>query len=897
MTNKKAIMHVLSHTHWDREWYQDFQGYRQRLVFQIDMLMDLLEQKPDFKHFHLDGQTSCLLDYLQIRPESRERLEKHIQSGQILIGPWFVMPDELLLSGESIVRNLMLGHALCADFGTDSMPVGYVTDIFGHCSQLPQILRSFGIDTAFLHRGTSTEDEKTEMLWEGADGSDVLLIKVYPYTGYQDFLVLRDSSDESLLEYEERKLNLSTTNVLFTLDGNDHQPAYWTIPDYIKRINKIFKHTKLVHSSMLKYLHELRKALGDDWRTGLKKFTGELRMPNKSGTYAELFYGTASSRVNLKQENDALEYLLPRIAEPLHTWSIFVGGDNQKPFLNLAWNYLLLNHPHDSIVGCSLDQVHKDMMYRFDQSRLIAQNSIWESVLAIDEKLNTLEVGGEGKVVTLHNSSTADIGPVNRFFINLRKDIVEQNAKEGLVPALVDADGNVIPYVVDSQIDDVYSIPLVRKDHGTSPKFSGIPDYWMPASRTYITANVSVPANGYKTLKIAYVTPDKQKAASDITYDAIQNTSANTIENEFIKAEANANGAINLLDKQNNKWYKNIHSLEDCGDNGDGWDHVYPENDNAILSTDDGAISGISASVTAKSNMSASLAISYMMKVPAELKKDRKYRSSKLVSIPITSIFTLDSGSKMLKCKTIIDNKAKNHRMRALFPTGLNTSVWFADTAFDVVKRNIKLPDTTGWMEQAREESPVKNFAAVCSSETGLAVITKGLCEAAVQDNPQRSIALTLFRGFDQNIGGYITEESQMPGRLEFEYAIHPFTPADGNPPASIMQEVERFKIPLIALTTDAHSGDMPASGKFMELPDELTLSTVKLSENNKAAIIRIFNTNTYQVDGDLRISLPFKKAWKSSPMECKLEKLETDNGAIPLSVGPKEILTIRIKL
>ncbi|MGQ9581638.1 MAG: alpha-mannosidase, partial [Armatimonadota bacterium] len=153
--NKPYTMHVISHTHWDREWYQEFQGYRQRLVFQIDALLDLLDTRPEYKHFHLDGQTSCVEDYLAIRPENTERLFQHIRSGRILIGPWFVMPDELLLSGESLVRNLLYGHQLCSKWDVNPMKVGYVTDVFGHCSQLPQILRGFGIDNAILHRGTS----------------------------------------------------------------------------------------------------------------------------------------------------------------------------------------------------------------------------------------------------------------------------------------------------------------------------------------------------------------------------------------------------------------------------------------------------------------------------------------------------------------------------------------------------------------------------------------------------------------------------------------------------------------------------------------------------------------------------------------------------------------------
>jgi alpha-mannosidase/mannosylglycerate hydrolase len=289
MINTKPVMHVLSHTHWDREWYQEFQGYRQRLVFQIDSLLDLLEKRPEYRAFHLDGQTACLLDYLEIRPENRERITRHMLDGRILIGPWFVMPDEFLLSGESLVRNLMMGHNVCKDFDVDPMPVGYVTDIFGHCSQLPQILRGFGIETALLHRGTSSaEDETSEMVWEAADGSEALLIKVYPFTGYGDFMAFREAKEEDVLDYEQKILGLATTPVLFSLDGNDHQPAYWKTPEYIDRMNGVFKQIRCVHSSMTDYLSELRAALGPDWQAGRKRHVGELRLPNKRAMWGEL---------------------------------------------------------------------------------------------------------------------------------------------------------------------------------------------------------------------------------------------------------------------------------------------------------------------------------------------------------------------------------------------------------------------------------------------------------------------------------------------------------------------------------------------------------------------------------------------------------------------------------
>src|SRR5436305_6460585 len=140
-------IHVISHTHWDREWYLTREQFRLRLVDLIDGLLDLLDRDSQYLHYHLDGQTIVLEDYLEIRPGEIDRLKRSIAAGRVLAGPWYVMPDEFLVSGEALVRNLCIGHRLAQSFG-GSMPVGYLPDLFGHVAQMPQILRQFGLDNA-----------------------------------------------------------------------------------------------------------------------------------------------------------------------------------------------------------------------------------------------------------------------------------------------------------------------------------------------------------------------------------------------------------------------------------------------------------------------------------------------------------------------------------------------------------------------------------------------------------------------------------------------------------------------------------------------------------------------------------------------------------------------------
>jgi len=177
---KGCEIHVLSNTHWDREWVHSYQSKRILLVEMMDQLLEILDYDPDYKYYHLDAQTIPLEDYLEIRPENRERLKKHIQSGRLLIGPWYVLPDEFLVSGESLVRNLLRGHKVARQFGP-VMKVGYTPCSWGQVSQLPQIYAGFGIDTVFFYRGINrVVAPKSEFVWEGADGTRALASRGFP---------------------------------------------------------------------------------------------------------------------------------------------------------------------------------------------------------------------------------------------------------------------------------------------------------------------------------------------------------------------------------------------------------------------------------------------------------------------------------------------------------------------------------------------------------------------------------------------------------------------------------------------------------------------------------------------------------------------------------------------
>lgn len=885
---KKYKMHVLSHTHWDREWYQPFQHYRMRLVYQMDQLLETLENDPSYKCFLLDGQTCCVEDYLDIRPENRSRLQFQLKAGRLLMGPWYVMPDEFLISGESIIRNLQLGYKICSDFGVDPMPIGYVSDVFGHISQLPQILRGFDINCVFLHRGApSNENEKSELLWEGADNSRVMVIKAYRDTGYNDFLSIHlynRGDKEYIKQYEKNKISYSNTTILFSLDGNDHTPAFNDVKKIIDECNDIFVDTECFHSSMTDFLNDLNGELGEESLTAMNLIHGELRTPPKTGEWNEIFYGTGSSRHDLKSLNDQCENLLSRYAEPLNAWASLYGGDDNTALLSKSWNYLLKNHPHDSIVGCSMDQVHRDMIYRFDQCRLIAQACTDEAVRTI---ARGIPVTNGKQSLTLFNLSTT-AKTAGTFMLEVPAGKGVDYLAGGFRPVLVDSDGVEFDARV-SRIEKSKRTPyFMNKIETNDTKYYQIDfDRCHGTDHVYVDALFNLPPMSYCTFTVELKPVTIKRALSISKINEIGEISENVIisginviENEFIRASANPDGTINLFDKTSQIEYKGIGYLDDCGDKGEGWSHFYPEHDKLIQSKD--CAQNVKICVC-DNNIKSQLEVSYSFYVPLSLNDDRSKRVDSLTPIHVRNIYSLLKGKKYLECHTEIDNSAIEHRMRVLCPTDIITDFAMADSAFDIVKRPVKLRETSKWREKEREDNPIKNFIYVSDAKRGFAILTKGICEGCVLNDSFNTAGITLFRSFIETLYGESTSDSKHLGTLHFEYAF-----ALPSNEEELCDFVEDYKLPVISFT---HMGlqNHKQSRAHLDFTfiniGKLELSAVIL--NNDQIEVRIFNPYDKDMLNDVSPNFIYSSA-------TLIDLTGNPAGDVPLVIPKKKVLTIR---
>jgi hypothetical protein len=402
-------IHLISHTHWDREWYLPFQNFRLRLVHLLDELLELLETDPQYKYFLLDGQTIVLDDYLQVRPEREEQIRALVQQGRLLIGPWHILPDEFLVSPEATVRNLLQGERSARRFGA-KMQAGYIPDPFGHIAQMPQILRGFGIEAACLQRGLS--DEPCELWWQAPDGSQVFL--AYLRDGYGNAYALPTHQEDrflsevqrlanSLLPYSQARFHQQDgEGHLLFMQGTDHMRPPGSTPAALAAARGRMEGIEIEHSTLPRYLEGILSAIARN-STPLETVYGELR----SGKRHPLLPGVMSARMWIKQRNHACEHLLEKWAEPFSLWAELAGQDPDSPqpgegaflspvrvrrpqaLLQQGWRLLMENHPHDSICGCSVDAVHEEMRPRFDQVEQIGEEITRQSLEALARAADT----------------------------------------------------------------------------------------------------------------------------------------------------------------------------------------------------------------------------------------------------------------------------------------------------------------------------------------------------------------------------------------------------------------------------------------------------------------------------------------------------------------------------
>jgi alpha-mannosidase len=927
---------IVSHTHWDREWYQPFQVFRFHLVALIDRLLDLLDRDPAYRSFLLDGQTILLDDYLAIRPEREADLRRLIAQGRLVIGPWYILPDEFLVSPEATVRNLMLGARVCARFGA-RMLVGYTPDPFGHISQLPQILAGCGIEAAALQRGLS--DEPTELWWAAPDGTRLLLI--YFRAGYSNFAWAPTTPDAFTRAVERQIERLAphahTPNVLL-MNGTDHMLPQPELPGLIAAANaRLAGRAVLVHGTLADYVAAVRAQLdGDD----LPVIRGELHSPKRS----PVLPGVYSARLWVKQRNHACEVALERYAEPISAVVRALGGPDRSGEIWQAWRYLIENHPHDSICGCSVDQVHAEMRTRFDWSQQVADQVTEAGLRDLAARVD------QTRLPALPDTPESDPPDVAVTSTSADQTVLVYNPMPGhqtgaveiTVPwagprrryLLLDERGQQVPYrvldgdeiILESRdvapgefatlldqieigfyrgmlISDVRiwfdemgaRLELVLPEYHTGRigSFAALvktlrdDPRWQAAQRahltTYLAGNFrlafvaeSVPGVGYRAYRLAVThaltAPDAPVAPEQ----------ANVIENEWFRVEADPqDGTLTLADKSTGAVYRGLNRVQDGGDRGDEYNYCPPAGDTLvtcpaqppIVERRDETILGQTLTVRAR----------YM--IPAGLSADRGGRSAAAVEMPVTFTIRLVPGVRRVDVRTDFDNPAPDHRLRVLFPTGCRSDAVIVDGHFDRLRRlPVNLDVSADWAERPTPTAAQRAFAAIEQDGRGLLVAARGLPEYEhIHAGTESTLALTLLRAVgwlsrdDLDCRpGHAGPARSTPGAqcIGPASAAYSLIPFGG---AFTLDQAAQESYAFIALlrsvAAEPSDGALPPALPFVSLtPDSLVLTAIKPAESGAGVIVRFYNSSERTVSGRLAFGLPVCAMTRTNLLEESLE-------------------------
>jgi alpha-mannosidase len=888
---------VVSHTHWDREWYLPFQEFRLRLVELVDALLDLLAQDADFKHFMLDGQSVILDDYTELRPERLAELARYVEEGRISIGPWYTLPDEALVSGEALIRNLMAGQRSAAPFGP-VMQIGYLPDPFGHPNQIPQIARGWGLKAAVVTRGVP--DNPCEFLWEGADGRPILTINLRRSYGNAAYLYPGADLVPRVKSLADDLAPHATTPYLLFMNGTDHTPAEETIPEALQQANAALKDLQLVHGSLEQFVDSVMSCDPE-----LEHRSGEMR----DHQMHNLLPGVLSTRIWIKQRNAACQRLLERWAEPFAAWAHRLGARDRRPILQQAWRYLLQNHAHDSICGCSIDQVHEEMVLRFDWVDQIGSKVVDDSLQTIAGKALSTS-GHPAYYVVVFNS---EAGP--------RTDAVEATIEMPVADgpfALYDEEsGEQIPveilrrepqepfsFVCNSSITlsllgamargtlvdtSILGMSIKREgkrvyaevDAGTVgqadeqelraslaeiERLAGLDEeltfhyllrYRPQALVRFIVTDV--PAMGYKLLKaVAVEEANQRRPAPGPNYLEIAN--------EFFHVHAHpSDGTITVIDKASGRVFAGLNRFVDGGDAGDEYNYSPPLELDSFVSAPDGPVEvQVERSVVAQT-----LRLRMVYRVPSALSADRSVRATEKVDLPIETHVKLYPKVKRVDIHTIVENHAQDHRLRVHFPTGIDIADAWADTAFDVIPRRTgALTFGQDWHETPMPTYPQQRFVDVNDSQYGLMIASDGLPEYEVtRDDQGCTSVITLLRCVGWLSRGDLltraanagptkaTPAAQCPGTHHFRYSIipHPGTWADA------FLQAHEFVTPMQALLIWGGAPTRASQNLVRVEPAQVIVSTVKQAEEGQGLVVRVYNPLAQAVELRLKMGLPFQ--------------------------------------
>jgi alpha-mannosidase len=798
-------------------------------------------------------------------------------------------------------------------------------DSFGHIAQMPQILSQVEIGSFIYTRGNGAEIERTghEYIWQAPDGSEVTAINQCggycnggglgyreEWEAHTQRTVSIEHAVERVSDLFAKMRELSQGDVYLINNGCDHFPPQKEFGRIMEALCKEFPDTEFLHSNLNSYLEAVRSA-------GFIKssHTGELAQ----GRLHHILSGVWSARMYLKQTNDQAQTLLSDYVEPLSAYSHFmVGRPYQSGLIDHSWKRLLENHPHDSICGCSTDEVHRQMGPRFSGVVETGEQILADELRHLTPTFARSPDADRETVVCVANTL-----PETRTEVVERLVVLQPFGVDVERLGLFGRDGNRVPFeVVDVRYVERFWGVEYRTELGGSRQLEQLQVYLdefgdrMAGSEAdrdtrdcFVTIRFlaeDLPGLGHRQFFLRECAED-ETPARNVDESGSVSISDNAVENEFYRVKLHSNGSFDVEDKATGHLYVGLNRLEDTEDIGDEYDYSPCEHSQTINSDGCAGVTRILKGGGLWGQLEAECAI----ELPAAIHSSRQQRSSNLIECRVRTRVGLRKGSRAIEVELEFDNRAEDHRLRAEFPTGVVSDTVVSDGHFYVNHRSIDQPSGEGWRQAPPGTYPQQSFSLIQNAGRGLAVMNRGLPEiqATRSESGEVTLSLTLLRAVGwlsrddfetrrcQNAGPTLhTPEAQCPGEQCFQYAVVPF--AGDYVAADIMGISKRYRVPVLSIQGVEDGSMVGGEGLFNKSTHLTCVSAVKKHEMRDTLVVRLYNITEQRVDETLQFGVDLFAAWQLNLLEERGSGIDLKSTReLSLSLGPHEIVTVEVEL
>lgn len=835
---------VVFHTHWDREWYYSVDTYNLRLLKVIRRIKELIHTK-QIDYFVLDGQVKVIEDYFSlVDKDERNEVINLIKSGRLIIGPWYVLSDEFLVSGESLIRNLEMGIKISKEI-YNYQNIGYLPDTFGHVSQMPQILKKFGIEQAILWRGVLPKD--TFFNWESGSKDQVFV--VFLKEGYYQPIIDQDDYQQRMKSFIEKYRDFSKYHNILLTNGGDHLvPAKNDIPEHINQLKKIHS-IEIEMTNYEKYIESIHD------KESYETIVGELR--DNANIY--VLPNVLSTRYSIKKRNQEIEDSMKILEGLIARNHLFSEYENQT-VIDQIWKQILMNHPHDSICGCSIDDVHREMDVRFTKIKHQIDGLIKEEYLKIGTYTDTINnnsletsIFDDDTRFNLYNSSLRRINEIRtiKLFLNKENQLCDQ---------FIVSDGTIdySTVIINKEEKRIFESPL-----DSAPQFKTGFEYEV----------------AFRVKDLKGLSNKNYFLKSGEPIDLVQEESK-SIENSLIKLNVEDDGSITVFDKFRKKTYQNLNTFYSSLDQGDEYNYSKPSHDTVSLPK-------LKAVHSKKSDLYQELNIVMELEIPSSL-MNRNQGSLELVTNTINCKVKIYKDNPTLYLSVKYTNHAKDQRTRVVFDLQEKINHHYSDTAFDIVKRTVREEEFLA--EKHKEVKVVVDPSlSLITTDNGFTFHHLGMQEYQIVRKDHDFLEVTMLRSVgrismdDLNSRGggagpsMHTPDAQMIGSYDYEYSINLGECAS-------YKNTDYLRLPLIV-----QKGHVEENNGLFTLEEEnIHVSSIRKDGSNIE--LRLFNPTLNDIEYELKSPYKFDAIKQTDFLGNTVSGNE-------LIIRKKEIKTLKISL